>query len=404
MPITNYNLVKMIQRGLEWHMFICDEVRLSDVYRLIIGLCKKICAITGVVCLFAPASHALESKSFVVGWFTQAHYTQEGDCPDGINPGYEEQVPLSLSQLGLSEEEITSLLEAQDQASEFKVRDLINNRARINGKPANAYAHPAAVVDPMLSTVVSDYAYGFDLDGRGDMPGTFEDPETGQKGIDYEVFRVLGCIDAFRGTLSNTPTYSAGAWTMMKDSTPAWLITIVGEDLDEDGEVTIHFNRAMEFVKSDANGKPRADMTYRVSPDPRSQNTFRGEISEGMLSISDHGVLNLLQDPLVFPEFTLHNTHLRMQISDNGTSDGILGGYQPWQPVYFAYAGGGWAVEHDILGNIPGIYHLLRRYADAMPDPNTGQNMAISASYYFEAVPAFAMRPNGVDFESASVR
>ena len=113
----------------------------------------------------------------------------------------------------------------------------------------------------MLSTVVSDYAYGFDLDGRGDMPGTFEDPETGQKGIDNELFRVLGCIDAFRGTLSNTPTYSAWAWTMMKDSTPAWLITIVGEDLDEDGEVTIHFNRAMEFVKSDANGKPRADMT-----------------------------------------------------------------------------------------------------------------------------------------------
>jgi len=347
---------------------------------------------------------ALESKSFVIGWFAQAHNTQEGDCPTGINPGYEEQVPQSLAELGLSEDEITALLKAEDPDSVFKVRDLINNRARIDGKPANAYAHPAAVVDPKLSTVVGEYAYGFDLDGRGDTSASFEDPQTGVSGIDNELFRVLGCFDAFRGTLSNSPTYSAWAWTMMKDSTPAWTMTLEGESLDADGEVVIHFNRALEFVKSDANGQPRADMTYRASPDPRSQNTFRGEIRDGMVHITEHGVLNLLQDPLVFPEFTLHNTHLRMQISDNGSIEGVLGGYQPWHPVYFAYAGGGWAVEHDILGNIPGIYHLLRRFADALPDPETGQNMAISASYYFEAVPAFVVAPGETGFESAAAR
>jgi hypothetical protein len=389
---------------LERQMFYCKDVSDRTEYQSLSRLCMKFCASVGVVSLFASPAIALESKSFVVGWFTQAHYTQDDDCPGGINPGYEEQVPRSLAELGLSEEEITSLLEAHDSDSEFKVRDLINNRARIDGKPANAYAHPAAVADPKLSTVVSDYAHGFDLDGRGDTPGTFEDPKTGEKGIDNQLFRVLGCIDAFRGTLSNAPTYSAWAWTMMKDSTPAWLITIEGENLVEDGEVTIHFNRAMEFVKSDANGKPRADMTYRASPDPRSQNAFRGEIRDGTLRISEHGVLNLLQDPLVFPEFTLHNTHLRMQMDEHGALQGILGGYQPWQPVYFAYAGGGWAVEHDILGNIPGIYHLLRRHADALPDPETGQNMAISASYYFEAVPAFVAHPSEADFESASAR
>jgi hypothetical protein len=31
----------------------------------------------------------------------------------------------------------------------------------------------------------------------------------------------------------------------------------------------------------------------------------------------------------------------------------------------------------------------MRRHADADPDPETGQNRAISAAYYIEAVPAF---------------
>ncbi len=362
------------------------------------------CVGVGAMCLMVSPASALETRSFVIGWFIQAHNTQEGDCPAGVNPGYEEQVPQSLAELGYSDEEITALLEADDPDSTFKLRDIINNRARIDGEPANAYAHPAAVVDPKLSTVVGDYAYGFDLDGRGETPNSFEDPQTGNTGVDNELFRVLGCFDAFRGNLTNTPTYSAWAFTMMKDSTPAWLMTLEGENLDADGEVRIHFNRALEFVKSDSNGQARADMTYRVSPDPRSQNVFRGEIRDGMIHITEHGTLNLLQDPLVFPEFTLHNTHLRLKLRDDGSVEGLLGGYQPWQPIYFAYAGGGWAVEHDILGNIPGIYHLLRRHADAMPDPDTGQNMAISATYYFEAVPAFVAGPGPRDIESASAQ
>jgi hypothetical protein len=32
----------------------------------------------------------------------------------------------------------------------------------------------------------------------------------------------------------------------------------------------------------------------------------------------------------------------------------------------------------------------MRKHADADPDPVTGQNMSISATYYLTAVPAFA--------------
>jgi hypothetical protein len=36
-----------------------------------------------------------------------------------------------------------------------------------------------------------------------------------------------------------------------------------------------------------------------------------------------------------------------------------------------------------------GIYHSLKRFADARPDPKTGENTQISMTYRMEAVPAF---------------
>jgi len=48
-------------------------------------------------------------------------------------------------------------------------------------------------------------------------------------------------------------------------------------------------------------------------------------------------------------------------------------------------------MEVCITGDIPGIYHLLKKSADADPDPRTGQNASISASYYLESVPAFVL-------------
>jgi len=49
----------------------------------------------------------------------------------------------------------------------------------------------------------------------------------------------------------------------------------------------------------------------------------------------------------------------------------------------------GFGGEQQVTGDIPGYYHLMKRYADADPDPVTGQNRAISVTYYLEAVPAF---------------
>jgi hypothetical protein len=80
-------------------------------------------------------------------------------------------------------------------------------------------------------------------------------------------------------------------------------------------------------------------------------------------------------------------------LNEDGTAKGVLGGYEPWLPVYESFALGGSTNELNLSIDTPGIYYALRKLADAYPDAS-GQNQYISASYWIEAVPAFVSHSN----------
>ena len=356
----------------------------------------------------AVPTSALETRSYVVSWFSLGAYSQNGDCAGGINPPVSEQYRRNLVDLGKTPEEIEAIIRKWEEGgiSETTIMNIMNDRARIDGEPANAYANPEAVVDPMLNWVTGKYAYGFDLDGKGTAsPQSFEDPETGQKGVDSELFRSLGCARAFRSTNESTAAYWGWVWTTIRDSMPAWLITISGENLNRDGPVTITFNRALESVTINAHGKVRGDVTFRKDPDPGSRNVFRGRLEDGVVSITEPGEFRMVQAAMSMPEVKLKETHFRLKLRSDGSADGFLAGYQSWRDIYFGIAQGGFNAEITVTGDIPGLYYLLKRFADAEPDPVTGQNGSISSTYRIEAVPAFVVpaKATGV-FESASIR
>ena len=160
--------------------------------------------------------------------------------------------------------------------------------------------------------------------------------------------------------------------------------------MSKDGEITVTFDRALERVRSNPDGEARADSTYRIDSDPRSHNTFKARIKGGVVTVDDRTDLRMLQNPLVAPEFLLKRARMRLQLKDDGTLDGLIGGYQPWSDLYFGFASGGIAVEMCLTGDVGGLYWLMRKHADGDPDPVSGQNTTISATYYIEAVPVFA--------------
>jgi hypothetical protein len=273
------------------------------------------------------------------------------------------------------------------------------NRGRIDGKPVNVYANPTSIPDPNIKTIKSDKALGFNLDGN-EKTGGFIDVDTGEKGVDNQMFRALGCIVSERGqrhgSFESRPGYPAIQWDHNRVFTPAWLIEVSDiDDLKNDPDVGISIVQATRPVVKDANGEPQRDMTFEVDNNPRTKNITRGAIKNGVLQ-STKDVDNfymVLAKYGIIPFIGLEKAKYRFTFAEDGSLKGIVGGYQDWLDLYGGFGRGGAGVEVNISLDMPGIYYALRKMADAVPDPKSGQNTRISAAYWIEAVPAFIAKP-----------
>ena len=341
--------------------------------------------------VYAQAAAAAQTKAFVVGWFLQAAHSYDGDCPDGINPLPEDMFRTELKGVGVSEEEIEKIMSGfKGGSSTAETRSAIINRGRIDGKPVNAYNYPTSVPDVGFHEVKGKFAYGFNLDGK-DTAKNYEDPDTGEKGVDNQYWRAMGCNINHRGTKTERPTEWDLHWDNNRDKMPAWLFSVTAEDFSKDSPVTVNFHKALERITRDANGYVRADSTFRIDPDPRWQNTLKGYLKNGVVTVTEPGDIHLSGDPYMLTELDMSKAQLRLTLNPDGTSEGVLGGYIPWLRVFYVYGSSGYSSETMIGTDLPGAYYALRRHADAYPDPKTGQNTAISTAFRIVGVPAYAV-------------
>jgi hypothetical protein len=258
-------------------------------------------------------------------------------------------------------------------------------------KKTNVYAHPESAADPGLKEVKGKFAYGFNLDGKTDSPISFTDPDTGEKGIKNQYYRSLGCIRSFRAPPPAHPTLAQAQWDVLRDEMPAWLIEVSGiTDPMNSDNVTVTISRAIDHVSRDSANNIRADMSFKVDPDPRSHNVLHGHIKDGVLT-TDSSDIRIVADPFLIPEFHWKQAQLKLKMGADGSLKGIIGGYHDWYALYWAYAESGWVEEHSASVDMPALYYSLKRNADAYPDPKTGENTAISTAYEVEAVPAFVI-------------
>jgi hypothetical protein len=340
----------------------------------------------------AGQASASETRGYVVSWFgVSTYYGGDSDCPDGLNPMSTEFYKRELLRLGYPEADAVKLL-----------KDFPGNPGRPDGeyikimgtrgdKKTNVYAHPESSYDPGLKEVKGKFAYGFNLDGKTDSPISFTDPDTGEKGIKNQYYRSLGCIRSFRAPPPAHPTLAQAQWDVLRDEMPAWLIEVSGiTDPMNSDNVTVTISRAIDHVSRDSANNIRADMSFKVDPDPRSHNVLHGHIKDGVL-ITDPADIRIVADPFLIPEFHWKQAQLKLKMGADGSMKGIIGGYHDWYALYWSYAESGWVEEHSASVDMPALYYSLKRNADAYPDPKTGENTAISTAYEVEAVPAFVI-------------
>lgn len=365
-----------------------------------------------VVAALAGSMHvpadAGETRGFAVTVFDIAgyYYPNGEDCPQGFNvSGHYNFLRHKLLELGYPKKEVDRLLDPDGNEAGDELVDSIIQRGRIDGARANVYRHPQSVPDPHTKTSLGHYGYGFNLDGKV-KPGDFVDPDSGEQGVDNNLYRILACTPydpdnprAINPTQSREERNKAlrGVW-------PDYLIEIGGiDDYENDADVTVGYYVSLDFVASDATGRIAKQVSMRIDPDRRWQNVVHGSIKNGVLT-TEPFELNLPGHPYHahLQTYNFKQTRLRVQFTDAGGLKGILGGYHAWVPFYATQARKAWVQEAFMGVDLPGYYYALQRLADASPDPKTGQNTMISTGYFIEAVPANLTRTSPDRVLSAS--
>ena len=270
-----------------------------------------------------------------------------------------------LARIGMPKPDIEDYIKNfLDLSKALKNIPVIEMRGRIDGKPVDVYANPTSVPDPHIYVVEGPMGYGFNLDGK-DKKGDFIDPETGEHGVDNQLYRVVGCINELKShTLNDHAPLAVNYWNVVVEQMPAWLVEIEGvTDPQNSDNVTVGIYRALEPPTKDSAGGLLTGLTFHADPNPRWQNKVHGKIVNGVLT-TDIFDMNMLGDPFWMQEFHFKQARMRMRIAPDGTLKGILGGYHAWFPYYFLYATGGWGVEATNNIDLPGLYYALRREAD----------------------------------------
>ena len=164
---------------------------------------------------------------------------------------------------------------------------------------------------------VGRFGYGFNLDGKGAAsPNGFEDPQTHEKGVNNQLFRAIGCLQAYKGYPPPQPPLEAEyRWDYSRAGMGAWLISISGADFDRDGEVTVTFESSMDPVTTqDANAHIQSDMTYRVAAHPASHNVLHGRIHDGVI-ITEPATIRMHCDAYIQPVYEFLKARMRLESS-----------------------------------------------------------------------------------------
>jgi hypothetical protein len=345
----------------------------------------------------APVSAAAWSRAFVVDWMEPAFYhggagddnTAPGtDCPKGTYPSHPMEVVLKTG--WRSQADIDYYRDAEH-------REALKRVLRFRGPNyENVWEEPTKAPDLGLQPVTGHIGYGFNLDGKVKKTD-FTTPD-GEKGIDNNYYRAGGCWASYRGEPFKSQR-GVGINNYMRDGLYTILIVVSGtKDPANDDDVTLGFYQGADKVVKDAQGNVASDATFAVEPNPATQSIIKASIKNGVLETKGPSEIRLrdegwnLSQPA---QLQLTQGRIRFRFTPAGGLEGLFGGYRDWKVLYRKQAVNGRDTEMNQGIDLPSFYYALQRYADADPDPKTGQNRRISTAYRLRAVPAFVVAPDG---------
>ncbi len=267
----------------------------------------------------------------------------------------------------------------------------------------NICTQPDMFTRPEMRTVQSKHSWGLDLDG-GKVGGdtcqheNFTSP-TGEQGIDNQEYRALGCALEWRGVDGIKSDQQVGLQQFMTSGEWTQVLLLRGVDsLQGDDDVEVIYGNTPDRPMTDSKGHflPGASFSVSIRP-PRHRNVLHGRILNGVLT-TDPQDIQLTQTwgqggardiRGNRSKYDLRHARLRLVFQNDGSITGMLGGYKPVFDTIQSPAIGG--AGSALVAGIDCAAELaaLRKFADGIRDPRTGQCTGVSSAMQLSAVPAF---------------
>ena len=330
---------------------------------------------------------------FVVTYFTPPSIPGMEACPEGpalkLRDAYIAQLPAG-ERARLLEEENKAELERAWKLYAFGPGD------------TNICAQPDAFDRPAMRTVEASQAWGLDLDGGDTSAGCAHEEFTtpnGRPGIDNQEYRALGCKLEWRGQDGNGGEFLVGTSQFHKSGEWTQVILLRGVDSlrnDPDVEVIYANTPDVPLLDGEGNFLPGATFTISTAP-PRERNVLRGQIVGGVLMTQPQdikltqtwgqgGARDIRGNRT---KWDFREGRLQLRFEPDGSLKGFMGGYRPLFDLIASPSFG--SAGSAIVAGIDCAQELqtIKRMADGLKNPATGQCEGISSAVEIRAIPAF---------------
>jgi hypothetical protein len=246
-------------------------------------------------------------------------------------------------------------------------------------------------------------SYGINLDGKV-KDSDFTSPD-GTPGIDNQFYRAVGCIASYRTGSSQLLFYQEYLESKQFNRTIIELSDV--DSLENDDDVTVTTYRGLDPLVRDAKGDFQADVTQHVD-----QTFGQPFIHKSKAKIVNGVLITTQAADLVYPNENhtdastdlMRAAHFELKLSPD-KMEGLIGGYLDVETEYRAMIKryGSHQISYGQLAG-PSVYKVLRRLADAYPDPVTGENTAISAALNVKGVRVRLVRSEKIAADAGSVQ
>ena len=162
------------------------------------------------------------------------------------------------------------------------------------------------------------------------------------------------------------------------------------------------------MAKSGSGSEVLSDYTFRITDNPEYTHFFsrvRGKIVNGVVTTDRMKTFRLNLGVFGTPRaLELADAQMRLVLQPDGTIKGVVGGYRDWRKISSTYITSTTEMYHGFQQ--PAMYNALKRAADGLKDPVTGECNGISSAYDMEGIPAFLPpgQPDGLMTQSETPR